>query len=105
MYASNGYRTFVLNLDDARFAGNTHVDHYPPPGFYFVPDCLVIISATIFMAESVQVPELAIRPAEATASEAPRHAAVIRITHWITALSVFALVLSGIAILLAHPRL
>lgn len=57
------------------------------------------------MAESVQVPELAIRPAEATASEAPRHTAAIRITHWITALSVFALGLSGIAILLAHPRL
>lgn len=57
------------------------------------------------MAESVQVPELAIRPAEANASDTPRHAAVVRVTHWLTALSAFALLLSGIAILLAHPRL
>jgi len=35
----------------------------------------------------------------------PRHSAVVRITHWITAFSFFALVVSGAAILLAHPRL
>src|SRR6266567_207316 len=57
------------------------------------------------MAESVQIPELAVRPADAHASETPRHSAVVRVTHWITAFSVFALLLSGIAILLAHPRL
>ena len=34
-----------------------------------------------------------------------RHSAVVRITHWITALSFFGLLVSGIAILLAHPRL
>jgi thiosulfate reductase cytochrome b subunit len=36
---------------------------------------------------------------------APRHSAVVRITHWITTLSFLALLVSGIAILLAHPRL
>lgn len=36
---------------------------------------------------------------------APRHSALVRATHWISALSFFVLVLSGIAILLAHPRL
>jgi thiosulfate reductase cytochrome b subunit len=36
---------------------------------------------------------------------APRHSALIRITHWITALSFFGLLLSGILILVAHPRL
>jgi thiosulfate reductase cytochrome b subunit len=36
---------------------------------------------------------------------APRHSAVVRITHWITAGSFFCLVISGVAILLAHPRL
>ena len=36
---------------------------------------------------------------------APRHSAVVRITHWITTLSFFGLLVSGIAILLAHPRL
>ena len=35
----------------------------------------------------------------------PRHSALVRVTHWISALSFLVLVLSGIAILLAHPRL
>ncbi len=35
----------------------------------------------------------------------PRHSALVRATHWISALSFLVLVLSGIAILLAHPRL
>src|SRR5580704_5451 len=38
-------------------------------------------------------------------SAAPRHSAVVRITHWINTLSFFGLLVSGIAILLAHPRL
>jgi len=37
--------------------------------------------------------------------DVPRHSATVRITHWITALSFLVLLLSGIAILLAHPRL
>ena len=34
-----------------------------------------------------------------------RHSALVRITHWTTAASFVALLVSGIAILLAHPRL
>ena len=34
-----------------------------------------------------------------------RHSALVRLTHWTTAASFIALVVSGIAILLAHPRL
>ena len=34
-----------------------------------------------------------------------RHSLLVRITHWLTALSVAALLASGIAILIAHPRL
>ena len=34
-----------------------------------------------------------------------RHSALVRVTHWITAASFIALIYSGIAILLAHPRL
>jgi len=34
-----------------------------------------------------------------------RHSALVRVTHWITAASFIALLYSGIAILLAHPRL
>jgi DMSO/TMAO reductase YedYZ molybdopterin-dependent catalytic subunit/thiosulfate reductase cytochrome b subunit len=36
---------------------------------------------------------------------ARRHSALVRVTHWTTAVSFLVLVLSGIAILLAHPRL
>jgi len=34
-----------------------------------------------------------------------KHSAVVRVTHWITAISFVGLLVSGIAILLAHPRL
>ena len=34
-----------------------------------------------------------------------RHSALVRVTHWTTAASFVALLVSGIAILLAHPRL
>jgi thiosulfate reductase cytochrome b subunit len=34
-----------------------------------------------------------------------RHSAVVRLTHWINTLSFLGLLVSGIAILLAHPRL
>ncbi len=54
------------------------------------------------MADSAWVPDLA---AAATASKAaPRHMATVRITHWITALCFFALLLSGIEVLISHPR-
>ncbi|HWC17150.1 MAG TPA: cytochrome b/b6 domain-containing protein, partial [Terriglobales bacterium] len=35
---------------------------------------------------------------------APRHYAFVRVTHWIAALSFFALLLSGVEILISHPR-
>jgi thiosulfate reductase cytochrome b subunit len=36
---------------------------------------------------------------------ASRHPAFVRVTHWINAVSTLALMVSGVAILLAHPRL
>ena len=33
-----------------------------------------------------------------------RHSALVRVTHWITALCFFALLLSGVEILISHPR-
>jgi thiosulfate reductase cytochrome b subunit len=36
--------------------------------------------------------------------DSPRHSAIVRITHWIVTLSFFGLLISGAAILLAHPR-
>jgi thiosulfate reductase cytochrome b subunit len=34
----------------------------------------------------------------------PRHAAVVRITHWITVICFLALLVSGVEILISHPR-
>src|SRR5215470_20378579 len=34
----------------------------------------------------------------------PRHSALVRITHWITTLCFFALLVSGIEIVISHPR-
>jgi thiosulfate reductase cytochrome b subunit len=35
---------------------------------------------------------------------APRHAATVRVTHWITTLCFLALLLTGVEILISHPR-
>jgi thiosulfate reductase cytochrome b subunit len=35
----------------------------------------------------------------------PRHSTLVRITHWLSAFSFLGLLVSGVAILLAHPRL
>lgn len=55
------------------------------------------------MAESTYLPGLAVR--EAHRSESARFSAMVRVTHWINALSFFGLLISGFAILLAHPHL
>src|SRR5262245_31700447 len=55
------------------------------------------------MAEAVAAAGVVMR--EAVEREAPRHTAMVRVTHWMSALGFLVLVLSGIAILLAHPRL
>ncbi len=34
----------------------------------------------------------------------PRHSAVVRVTHWLTVLSFFALLVSGLEIVVSHPR-
>jgi len=42
--------------------------------------------------------------AAATRTVAPRHSAIVRTTHWVTALCCFALLVSGIEIIISHPR-
>ena len=46
------------------------------------------------------------RPASSHSSvaPAPRHSVLVRVTHWIIALCFFALLLTGIEILISHPR-
>jgi len=36
--------------------------------------------------------------------ERPRHSALVRVTHWVTALAFLALLVSGVEILISHPR-
>jgi thiosulfate reductase cytochrome b subunit len=62
------------------------------------------------MAEvrSVQVPLGAGAPSSASAvpdtTVASRHSAVVRVTHWIITLCFFALLVSGVEIVISHPR-
>jgi len=53
-------------------------------------------------AESAHLPRLAAPISDSL--DFPRHSRVVRLTHWINTLSFFGLLVSGIAILLAHPR-
>jgi len=58
--------------------------------------------------ESVQVAAGASVPKSASAVPATtvtsRHSALVRVTHWITTLCFFALLVSGVEILISHPR-
>ena len=56
------------------------------------------------------MPEGSARPVSATpavivpAAQRPRHAALVRVTHWLTAVAFLALLVSGGEIVLSHPR-
>src|SRR5579871_3064131 len=54
------------------------------------------------MADSIYAPGIAV--STAAAALPARHSALVRVTHWINALSFVGLLVSGIGILLAHPR-
>ena len=54
------------------------------------------------MANSASIPSFASGVSVATST--PRHTAVVRATHWITTLCFFALLVTGIEILISHPR-
>src|SRR5579863_2924723 len=45
-----------------------------------------------------------LRGAVLAPADAPRHSALVRVTHWITTFCFFALLLSGIEIIISHPR-
>jgi thiosulfate reductase cytochrome b subunit len=42
--------------------------------------------------------------APAVAAEPKRHSAMVRVTHWLTTIAFFALLISGLEIVLSHPR-
>src|SRR5580692_4278732 len=47
---------------------------------------------------------LAVPAAVSTTTVATRHSVLVRVTHWITTLCFFALLISGIEIVISHPR-
>jgi thiosulfate reductase cytochrome b subunit len=57
---------------------------------------------------SAQLPAEASVPSRASIAPvtklAPRHSGLVRVTHWITAFCFFALLLTGIEIVISHPR-
>ena len=44
------------------------------------------------------------RLADVVAADAPRHNAVVRVTHWLTTIGFLALLVSGLEIVVSHPR-
>ena len=45
-----------------------------------------------------------VQTAPAGVVHAPRHTATVRVTHWLTAVAVLALLVSGVEIVISHPR-
>jgi thiosulfate reductase cytochrome b subunit len=59
------------------------------------------------MALSLSLPDVLCFPnvvGSDSNSEPPRHAAFVRVTHWVTAICFFALLISGGEIVISHPR-
>src|SRR5438046_6487825 len=58
--------------------------------------------------ESVPAPLGASVPSSASsapvATATPRHSALVRVTHWITTLCFLALLVTGVEIIISHPR-
>lgn len=54
------------------------------------------------MAQSAYLPDLT--APRSHVSESPRHSALVRITHWITTVAFLALLVTGIEVLISHPR-
>lgn len=45
-----------------------------------------------------------VSPASSLRDQGPRHAAFVRVTHWITVISFVVLLVTGVEILISHPR-
>src|SRR5208282_5859858 len=54
------------------------------------------------VGDSVCIPSVA--SAVPTTAVAPRHSALVRVTHWISTLCFFALLISGVELVISHPR-
>ena len=54
------------------------------------------------VADSASIPRVSL--IDSAANNPPRHMATVRVTHWIAALCFLALLVTGIEILISHPR-
>jgi len=52
----------------------------------------------------VAVSPASVHTASAGAADTPRHSATVRITHWLAAVAILALLVSGLEIVISHPR-
>src|SRR5579863_6734995 len=52
----------------------------------------------------VMLPSKVTAPASLRIREAPRHAALVRVTHWITVIAFLALLITGVELVISHPR-
>jgi len=69
------------------------------------PDSLWAVASLLGyseVADSAWIPELASVPA--AAKRAVRHPVAVRVTHWLSALAFLALVVSGVELVISHPR-
>jgi thiosulfate reductase cytochrome b subunit len=74
----------------------------PPVEPWLYTTFLYATLSALIMADSAYAPGLVIQSTDVLRS--PRHSALVRVTHWIFTLSFFGLVVSGFAIILAHPH-
>jgi thiosulfate reductase cytochrome b subunit len=84
-------------LDDARTASP-----FPRTASHLASMTYALIDTLSEMADSVWAPTSGSVVPAATATS--RHSAVVRVTHWITTLCFLALLVSGVEILISHPR-
>ena len=69
---------------------------------YSTPHSRATIPPVLAMAESAPARDFTVR--DPRQPNLPKHSAIVRVTHGITLISFLGLLVSGIAILLAHPR-
>jgi thiosulfate reductase cytochrome b subunit len=62
------------------------------------------VSDTACVSSAISAVPSAVPAAVPTKTVASRHSALVRVTHWITTLCFFALLVSGMEIVVSHPR-
>jgi thiosulfate reductase cytochrome b subunit len=86
-----------------RLSHNSKRELRPPFAASCAARTAVLVSSQVIMLHSTHLPQVALQNTEIL--ETPRQSLVTRFTHWIHFLSFIGLAVSGVGILLAHPRL